>query len=73
MSVIASLKASAEAYLICGEESAAAMCNRMVGDVQSMDRIFGEGAGDALHRSAASQLAERAARKLQEFNQRRAA
>lgn len=72
MNVISSLKASAEAYLICGEESAAAMCNRMVGDVENMDRIFGEGAGNALHQSAASQLAERAAIKLQEHNRRAA-
>ena len=67
MNVIRSLKASADAYLVCGEESAAAMCRRMIGDVESMDAIFGPGAGDALHRNAASELAARAALKLQEF------
>lgn len=73
MTTIASLTASATAYLVCGDELSASMCTRMIQDVRSMDEIFGEGAGDALHRSAASQLAIRAAEKLQELNERKAA
>ena len=73
MNIIASLQASSEAFHICGEKTSVDLCNRMIREVRSMDEVFGEGAGEALHKHWASQLAERAATKLEEYNQRRVA
>lgn len=66
VSASASLEASAEAYLICGDEVSAAFCKRMANDARNLGSI-----GEALFRHWASEQAQRAAGKLEAYNQRK--
>ncbi len=59
MNAARSLIASADAYLRAGNETDAAFCRRMADDAEAMNRIFGNGAGDALYRHWAMDQAER--------------
>ena len=69
MNVIRSLKASAEAFGIVGEATAAAECERIIRECRIADALFGDGASNSLSHAniAASHFAARAALKLQEF------
>lgn len=73
MNAVRSLEASAEVFARIGQVQSAEMCRDMIRDCVSMNEIFGEGAGDALHGQWASQLAARAAEQLILFNRRQAA
>ncbi len=64
MNAARSLIASADAYLRAGNEQDAAFCRRMADDAAAMNRVFGNGAGDALYRNWAAQQAERATKGL---------
>ena len=68
MNCVATLSASAEAYLVCGDELSAAMCSRMAAEAEALGPI-----GERLYRHWASEQAERSARKLAEHNERKAA
>lgn len=70
MTSATSLEASAEAYLAMGMEVDAAFCKRMAEDARNNPPWLG---GEALFDPWATQQAERASAKLQQFNERRAA
>ena len=66
MTAAKSLLASSEAYLAIGDEVSAAFCKRMADDASALGPI-----GEQLYRHFASEAAERASVKLQQFNMRK--